>query len=70
MDEVKLARGSAYEVILSLCAGLRKVAPRSAEEVSYNNALGDIFDYIVENESSYLMPGTVRNGKWTRDIQE
>lgn len=70
MDEVKLARGSAYELVLSLCSGLRKVAPRSAEEVAYNNALGDIFDYIVVNESSYLMPGTVRNGKWTRDMQE
>ena len=70
MDEVKRAKGHAYELILSLCAGLRKVAPKSAEEFAYNSALGDIFDYIIENESSYLMPGTVRNGKWARDKLE
>lgn len=70
MDEVKLARGSAYELILSLCAGLRKVVPRTEEEIGYNNALGDVFDYIIENQSSYLMPGTVRNGKWARDKKD
>ena len=70
MDEVKLARGSAYELILTVCAGLRKVAPRTEEEYAYNNALGDVFDYIIKNQSSYLMPGTVRNGKWTRDTKD
>ncbi len=67
MDEVKLARSSAYELILSVCAGLRKVSPSTVEEVAYNNALGDVFDYIIESQSSFLMPGTVRNGKWVRD---
>ncbi len=67
MDETKLARGSAYELILSVCAGLGKVVPRTEEEIAYNNALADVFNYVIENESSYLMPGKVRNGKWVRD---
>lgn len=58
---------SAYEMILSICAGLRKVEPSTPEETAYNNALGDVFDFIIENESDYLIPGTVRGGKWVRD---
>lgn len=69
MDELKLARGSACELILTVCAALRRVVPSSPEDVAYNNALGDVFDYIIENESSCLMPGTIRNGKWVRDEQ-
>ena len=67
MDEAKRGRGSAYEHILALCSGLKKVCPQTDVERAYNDALGDIFDYIIDNQSSYLMPGTVRAGKWVRD---
>lgn len=67
MDEVKFARGSAYEHILSLCAGLRKTCPKTTEEIAYNDALGDVFDWIIETQESVLLPGTARNGKWVRD---
>lgn len=67
MDIAKIARGSAMELVLSVCAGLRKICPSTSEDIAYNNALGDVFDYIIENEESVLMPGTVRQGKWTRN---
>lgn len=67
MNEIKMAYGRAYENILSTCSGLRIVAPKNETEISYNNALGDIFDSIIENEAEYLMPGTVSQGKWRRD---
>jgi len=67
MDTEKKARGTAMELILSVCSGLRKVSAKTPEEEAYNNALGDAFNYIIKNESDCLMPGTVRNGTWKRE---
>lgn len=58
---------SRWNLFFHFCAGLRKVSPSTNEDIAYNNALGDIFDYIIESEKSVLMPGAVRNGKWVRD---
>lgn len=67
MDLEKKARGGAFELILSICAGARRYPVIAAEDEGYNDALGDIFDYIIRNESSYLMPGTKEQGEWKRD---
>ena len=67
MSTEKKARGNAMELILSVCSGLRKVPAKAPEDIAYYNALGDVFNYIIEHESAYLMPGTVLNGKWEQD---
>lgn len=67
MDTEKKARGNAMELILSVCSGLRKVPAKTPEEEAYNNALGDVFDYIIKNEHDCLMPGTVQGGTWVRE---
>ena len=67
MELEKKARGSAFELILSICTGARKYPVITAEDEGYNDALGDIFDYIIKNESSCLMPGTKEQGEWKRD---
>lgn len=67
MDLEKRARGGAFELILSVCAGLRKYPVTTKAEQGYNDALGDVFDYIIKHESDCLMPGTARNGLWVRD---
>ena len=55
------------EMILTVISGMRVVAPSNAEEVAYNNALGDVFDYIIKNEAEHLEPHTLRCGLWVRD---
>lgn len=67
MDTEKKARGNAMELILSVCSGLRKVPAKTPEEIAYNNALGDVFDYIIKNEQDCLMPGTVQGGTWVQE---
>ena len=49
---------------------IKKVPVRNKEDIVYNNALGDIFDYIIENELKVLMPGIARSGKWSREYIE
>ena len=66
-DDRMQAKGMAYELILTVCSGLRKVGIIKPEEVFYNNALGDVFDYIIENCKEYLLPHTVQQGRWKRD---
>lgn len=46
---------------------MRKVPVRSKEDIAYNNALGDVFDYFIENEPEHLYVNTVKQGKWVRD---
>ncbi|WP_143322738.1 hypothetical protein [Clostridium sp. HBUAS56010] len=70
MDLEKKARGGAFELILSVCAGARKYPATTEMDLGYNNALGDVFDYIIKHESDYLMPGTARNGLWKRDEED
>ena len=53
MSTEKKARGNAMELILSVCSGLRKVPAKAPEDIAYNNALGDVFNYIIEHESAY-----------------
>lgn len=67
MNTERKARGSAMELILSVCSGLRKVPAKTPEEEAYNNALGDVFDYIIKNEQDCLMSGTVQGGVWNRE---
>ncbi len=70
MDLEKKGRGSAFELILSVCAGARKYPVKTERDSGYNDALGDVFDYIIKYEADGLMPGTVRNGLWKRDEEE
>lgn len=58
-----------FEMILTVISGMRKVSPLNAEEIAYNNALGDVFDYIIKNEAEHLEPHTIRCGLWVRDGQ-
>lgn len=67
MDTEKKARGNAMETILSICSGFRKISAKTPEEIAYNNALGDVFDYIIKNEHDCLMPGTVQGGTWVQE---
>lgn len=55
------------ESLLSLLAGLRRGPVRNEEDIAYNNALGDVFDYYIENEPEHLYVSTVKQGKWVRD---
>lgn len=55
------------EGVLSLLAGLRRVPVRNKEDIAYNNALGDVFDYYIEKEPEHLYVNTVKQGKWVRD---
>lgn len=55
------------ESVLSLLSGMRKVPIRNKEDIAYNNALGDVFDYFIENEPEHLYANTVKQGKWVRD---
>lgn len=55
------------EGILTLLSGMRKVPVRSKEDIAYNNALGDVFDYFIENEPEHLYVNTIKQGKWVRD---
>lgn len=66
---VKQTRRSDFEGVLTLLSGLRKVPINTTEDVAYNNALADAFDYIVESKKDVLYPHTVRCGKWVRDIK-
>lgn len=67
MEDERRGRISAFELCLSLLSGLRKVPAKNAEDIAYNNALADVFDYIVQNESDSLYASTVKQGKWVRD---
>ncbi len=67
MDVEKRAMGNAFELILTVCGGARKSPATNDTDIGYNNALGDIFDYIIKNESDVLLPATVKLGLWTRD---
>ena len=50
------------ESFLSLLAGLRRVPVRNEEDIVYNNALGDVFDYYIEKEPEHLYVSTVNRG--------
>ena len=67
-DIRKETRLNCNESFLTLLSGARKVGSFSltAEDKAYNNALADIFDYIIENET-LLLEHTKRCGKWVRD---
>lgn len=63
----KETRISCNETFLTLLSGLRRVGNLTSEDIAYNNALADAFDYIIETHSSSLLDHTVRCGKWIRD---
>ena len=64
-NEEKQIRISQDETILCLLSGLRKNVCKTSEDVAYNNALGDVFDYIIENHP--VLSSTKNQGKWVRD---
>lgn len=66
-NERKEIKTSCNELFLALLAGLRKVGNLTNEDMAYNNALADTFDYIIETQKSCLLDFTVRQGKWIRD---
>lgn len=63
----KEARMDSNERFLTILSGARKVGKLTPEDKAYNNALADIFDFIIENESSAIENHTKRCGKWVRD---
>lgn len=67
MDLEKKGQAKGLELVLSLCDGLRHVPVKTAEDIAYNNALGDIYDCLVINYADCLFPGTASMGKWVRD---
>lgn len=67
-DEVKrMEKLFCNEGFLTLLSGLRKTGRLTNEEISYNNALADVYDYIIETQEKHLHQHTVRCGKWVRD---
>ena len=64
---VKQTRRSDFEGILTVLSGLRRVPVYTAEDIAYNNALGDVFDHILENNKNNLYQHTVYCGNWVRD---
>lgn len=67
MDLEKKGQAKGFELVLSLCSGLRNVPVKTAEDIAYNNALGDIYDCLITDYADCLFPGTVSMGKWVRD---
>lgn len=67
-ETIRQTRRSDHEGFLTLLSGLRKVPANTAEDIAYNNALGDAFDYIIENNKNDLYQHTVYCGKWTRNV--
>lgn len=63
----KETRLSCNESFLTLLSGLRKTGILSKEDIAYNNALADAYDYIIEKEAHNLLEHTIRCGKWVRD---
>lgn len=63
----KEIRLSCNESFLTLLSGLRKTGALSSEDRAYNNALGDAYDYIINNHSNSLLEHTKWCGKWVRD---
>lgn len=63
----KETRTSCNESFLTLLSGLRKVPATTPEDKAYNNALGDVFDFIIDTQKSYLLEHTTWCGKWDRD---
>ena len=49
------------EGVLSLVSGLRRIPVRNKEDIAYNNALGDVYDYYIENEPEHLYTSTVEH---------
>lgn len=64
----KETRLNCNESFLTLLSGFRKTGVISKEDIAYNAALGDAYDYIVKNEQHNLLEHTVRCGKWVRDL--
>lgn len=66
-DIRKETRTNANETFLTLLSGLRKTGKPTDEDRAYNNALADVYDYIIETQKGCLLEHTVRCGKWVRD---
>lgn len=66
-ESLKRTKICCHEHFLALLSGLRKVGNLTDTDKAYNDALGDAFDYIIENRKNYLFENTVRQGKWVRD---
>lgn len=69
MTEVrKETRLLCNESFLTLLSGLRKTGSQlSDNDKSYNNALADAYDFILEKEKNCLYNHTLDCGKWVRD---
>lgn len=64
---IKETRLSCNESFLTLLSGLRKTGILTKEDIAYNNALADAYDFILEKEKSCLLDYTLCCGKWVRD---
>lgn len=67
MDYERNIKRRATESFLTLLSGLRKVPANTIEDVAYNSALADAYDYFIEHEPENLYVNTVSQGKWVRD---
>ena len=66
-DTSKEIRTTCNENFLTIISGFRKTGNLSEEDKAYNNALGDVYDFIIENRKDSLHSHTVSCGKWVRD---
>lgn len=62
----KETRLSCNESFLTLLSGLRKTGSLAKEDIAYNNALADAYDFILEKEKTCLHTHTLYCGKWVR----
>lgn len=58
------------ETVLGVCDGARKFPVANEYERGYNDALGNIYDYILKYESESLFKSTVKDGLWNRNYEE
>lgn len=64
----KEVRMECNESFLTLLSGLRKNGIElTPEEEAYNNALADVYDFILEKEKNCLDTHTLWCGKWVRN---
>lgn len=54
------------ECFISKLSGMRKI-PLNNDYKIYNDALGNVYDMILDEYEDYLNKGTLLQGKWIRD---
>ena len=55
------------EHFLTILSGFRKKGQLTDSDKAYNDALADVYDFIIKHEKNNLFQHTVESGKWVRD---